>query len=255
MDAAQPLRTAGSDRGRLPRTDGGNSNRGRPGKHRSSVAADSWRRGVRSAMTGGSCWPPSVGLMFCLGKGRRGDRDYQKAPIFQLVLDLFGLRPVGDDDHSGFVGPSRMPVRNRQAHRSIFSRTRPERMHQDPATAIFGISAASILDASRAGPRQTQGASASSLNAPQSHWMTQSRICSKLTFCRTTTPQFPHSNIRGPADLIGRPREALRITRRPARASAPEMTFNRATTVLQPLPSFEVSNPRADAACHEPVSK
>jgi hypothetical protein len=236
VNAAQPLRTAGSDRGRQPRTDGGNSKQ---------------PRGVRSALTGGSCWPPSVGLMFCLVKGRRGDRDYQKAPIFQLVLDLFGLRPVGNDDHSGFVGPSRMPVRDRQAHRSIFSRTRPERMHQDPATAIFGISAARR----RTGPQRAQGASASSLNAPQSHWMTQSRICSKLTFCRTTTPQFPHSNVRGPADLIGRPRETRRITRRPAWASAPEMTFNRATTVLQPLPSFEVSNPRADAACRELVSE
>jgi len=60
----------------------------------------------------------------------------------------------------------------------------------------------------KAGPQHTQGTSARSLNAPQWHSTTQSRICSKLTFCRTTAPQFPHSNVSGPlgnlnADLNG----------------------------------------------------
>ena len=79
------------------------------------------------------------------------------------------------------------------------------------------------------------------MNEPQSHSMTQSLICANSIFRRTTAPEFPHLNVRCPLPLIGCPRVTLRITRRPTRTEAAEITVKRATPVLRPLSSSDVS--------------
>jgi hypothetical protein len=71
--------------------------------------------------------------------------------------------------------------------------------------------------------------------------MTQSLICANSIFRRTTAPEFPHLNVRCPLPLIGCPRVTLRITRRPTRTEAAEITVKRATPVLRPLSSSDVS--------------
>ena len=161
----------------------------------------------------------------CPGEGRGRDLDDQKASIFQLVFHLCGLCFVRNDDHSGFVGSLRMSVHYRQAHRRMLLPHPSNWMHQVDRTRQirnlpsqgYPLGHRSARPTRNTGPH-AHGASASSLNAPQSHSTTQSRIWSKVTFCRTTLPQFPHSKVRGPLELIGCPRTTFRITRRPDRA-------------------------------------
>jgi hypothetical protein len=47
--------------------------------------------------------------------GERDFVDYKAAPL-QLAYDRSGHRLVGDHGHTGFVGPHRITIENRQAH-------------------------------------------------------------------------------------------------------------------------------------------
>jgi len=56
------------------------------------------------------------------GEGRGHDLDDQIASIFQLISCRCGLGLITDDGHAGFVGPSRVPVEDRQTHLETFPR-------------------------------------------------------------------------------------------------------------------------------------